>query len=109
LQIHFNNLYQGQTGNGQTIAAAISEARQRQKQSGVRAGSKTIRGPEGKITKAVGRESTVVKQSRVIHRKIRVIQGKRFEILAGAKTRLCSDCEGKCCLNRAVDVRHLCR
>ncbi len=111
LQVHFNNLDQGQTGNGQTIAAGILEAKQRQKQyrAGVRAGSKTIRVPEGKITRAGGRESTVVKQSRVIHRKIRGIQGECLEILAGAKTRLRSECEGKCCLSRAVDGRHLCR
>ncbi len=68
-------------------AAGISEAKQRLKQyrAGVRAGSKTISVPEGKITRAGGRESTVVKQSRVIHRKITGIQGKRLEMSARSK------------------------
>ncbi len=87
LQTHFNNLDQGQTGNGQTTVAGISEAKQRQKQyrAGVRAGSKTIRVPEGKITRAGGRESTAVKQSSVIHRTITRIQGKRLEMSARVK------------------------
>ncbi len=95
LQIHFNNLDQGQTGNGQMTVSGVSEAKQRQKQyrAGVRAGSKTIRVPEGKITRAGGRDSTVIKPSRVIYRKITGIQEKCLEMLAGAKSSLRSECE----------------
>ena len=70
-----------------TTVAGISEAEQKQKryQARVRAGSKAVKVPESKVTRAGGRESTEVKQSKVIHRRVTEYPGKCLEMSARAK------------------------